>query len=147
MPRAGVLRERRTIAPPSYLTKEADETSEELGSMRRSSRGKKSERALREESEIKALRCAAPSPCRAATLASAPMGLGVSSRRAVLRTESTCLSCARRDSGVELKPVYLCGICGLAKKVRGTRVQRPTCQLPLLLPSIPALSASPPVST
>ena len=141
-----MLRERRTIAPPSYLTKEADETSEELGSIKRSSRGKKSERAPREESEIKALRRAAPSPHRAATLASAPIGLGVSSRRAVLRTKSTCLSCARRDSGVEFKPVYLCGICGLAKKVRGTRVQRPTCQL-LLLASIPALSASPPVST
>lgn len=67
VPPAGVLRERRTIAPPSYLAKEADETSEELSSMKRSSRGKKSDRALREESD-KALRCAAPSPHRAATL-------------------------------------------------------------------------------
>ena len=67
VPPAGVLRERRTIAPPSYLAKEADETSEELSSMKRSSRGKKSDRALREESD-KALRCAAPSPHRAANL-------------------------------------------------------------------------------
>ena len=67
VPPTGVLRERRTIAPPSYLAIEADETSEELSSMKRSSRGKKSDRALREESD-KALRCAAPSPHRAATL-------------------------------------------------------------------------------
>ena len=33
VPPAGVLRERRTIAPPSYLAKEADETSEELSSV------------------------------------------------------------------------------------------------------------------
>jgi hypothetical protein len=58
VPPAGVLRERRTIAPPSYLAIEADETSEELSSMKRSSRGKKSDRALREESD-KALRCRA----------------------------------------------------------------------------------------
>ena len=53
--RPGVLRERRTISAPSYLAKEADDTSEELSSMRRTSRGKKSERSMREEKD-KAIR-------------------------------------------------------------------------------------------